>query len=203
MAGGTLLYFTRHAEKQNVLTDSGGYFEQDCIEYEPGKICCTEELSDLGVLRRNELADRFARKGITQRLTHVFASHKQRTAQTVQQVADEAGLTVQRVGPEECLDPGMECAPGCESGKDSIPHILDAIRALPRGSTALIAQHSGAIYLVLEALGIDTGDPVTFPRDEDGKVAGFNNLWKIKLRPSGEAVLKRHEVLDLTLKRTN
>ena len=137
VAQGTLLYFTRHAEKQNVLTDSGGCFEQDCIEYEPGKICCTEELSDLGILHRNELADWFEKKGITDRLTHVFASHKQRTAQTVQQIADDAGLEVQRMGPADCLDPGTECNPGCESGKDSIPHILDAIRALPQGSTAL------------------------------------------------------------------
>ncbi len=202
-ADGTMIYFIRHAEKQIALTDSGGYFVEDCIEYEPGKTCCIQELSDLGLLHRDKLADRFEKKGITAKLTHIFSSHKQRTTQTVQRIADDAGLEVRRMGPSECMEPGAECDPGCESGKDSISQTLEALHALPQGSTALVAQHSGSIYLILEELGIDTSDPATFPRDENGKVAGFNNLWKIRLSPSGKATLKKNVILDLTLKRTN
>ncbi len=61
IADSTTLYFVRHAEKQNVLTESEGCFTEDCVEYKPGKTCCTQELSDLGLVRRDELADRLAK----------------------------------------------------------------------------------------------------------------------------------------------
>ncbi len=207
IAGNTVLYFMRHAEKQNQLTeaetDIGKCYTEDCREYKPGKTCCTEELSDLGLLRRDEIAEWFTKRGITHELDHVFSSHKLRTLQTVQKIADEAKLDVERLGPAECMDPGTECSSGCESGKDSIDATVSAIWALPQGTKAVIAQHSGTIYLIMEALDIDTSDLEDFPRDTlTGKVAGYNNLWKVRIKPSGEIIVN-HIVLDLTLERTN
>ena len=209
IAGNTVLYFMRHAEKQNQLTeavtDIGKCYTEDCLEYKPGKTCCTEELSDLGLLRRDEIADWFIKRGITPELDYVFSSHKLRTLQTVQKIADDAGpdMEVERLGPPECMDPGTECSFGCESGKDSIEATVAAIQALPQGSKAVIAQHSGTIYLIMEKLDIDTSDPEDFPRDlVTDKVAGYNNLWKVRIKPSGEIIVN-HIVLDLTLERTN
>ena len=209
IADNTVLYFVRHAEKQNELTytsDPQIYpttYTETCYTYgEENKTCCIEELSDLGFLHRDELAYWFDKKQITPKLTHVFSSHKQRTTQTVQEIADDAGLPVQRMGPDYCMDTGAECDTGCESGKDSIDDTVAAILDLPQGSTALVGQHSGTIYLIMKKLGIDTRDPDVFPRDSKGKVAGYNNLWKVKFMPSGE-IKVNHIVLDLILGRTN
>ncbi len=213
IADETVLYFVRHAEKQNQLTevetDIGQCYTEDCSEYKPGKTCCTEELSDLGLLRREELADWFAKREITPELTHVFSSHKLRTWQTVEMIAEAAEYVedVERLGPAECLDDwyenhGDECESGCESGKDSITATVDAIWALPQGSRVLIGQHSGTIYLIMEELGIDTSDDRDFPRDSKGKVAGYNNLWKVKIAENDEIEVERI-VLDLSLEKTN
>ena len=197
----TLLYIVRHTEKQTVLEDNGGCLMEACVEFASGKSCCAEELSDLGLLRRDALTGWFARRRITASLTHVFSSHKPRTMQTVEGIAADAGLTVEPLAPAECLVPDTECEEACASGKVSIPATLAAIRDLPPGSTALIGQHSGTIYLILEELGIDTSDPYTFPRDDDGKVAGYDNLWKIRIRPTGEAELARYQRLEFVLRR--
>ena len=216
IAGEKVLYFVRHAEKQNQLTEdtnNPGVFTRDCEIYdiEKGKICCTEELSDLGLHRRDELAVWLEDHGI--QLDVVFSSHKLRTWQTVNAAAAVNGLEVDPLGPANCFDDGEEgedpefydCDAGCESGKASIEATLDAIENdLSSGDTALIGQHSGTIYKIMDALGIDTSDEEDFPRNpENGKVAGYNNLWKITIKESGEARLKKHEVLDLTLERTN
>jgi hypothetical protein len=35
----------------------------------------------------------------------------------------------------------------------------------------------------MQAFGIDTTDPVKFPKDARGRVNGFNNLWVVELKP--------------------
>ena len=204
-ADNTVLYFVRHMEKQNQLDKVSpegkviSTYKDYCVEYKnKTKTCCVEELSDRGYLHRNELADWFAIKQITPKLDHVFSSHKQRTEQTVEEIAADAQLIVQPLGPI-CDN---ECASGCESGKDSIFDTVETIEALPPGSTALIGQHSGTIYLIMEDLGIDTSDENDFPRDGNGKVDGYNNLWKVTFTPT-EEIKVDHMVLDLTLERTN
>ena len=98
-AGGqrTLVYFVRHTEDEVALVESeeGGSLFEDCVPFlndgEPDD-CCLEVLSDLGEVRARELARWFRDRGITEKLTHVIASHKQRSRQTVAEIAFDSGL---------------------------------------------------------------------------------------------------------------
>ena len=67
---------------------------------------------------------------------------------------------------------------------------------------SVVGAHSGTLYPIMEAFGIDTGDPVDFPRKPNGKVRGFNNLWIVSIDKRGRGRLKGHLLLDLKLVRT-
>ena len=58
----------------------------------------------------------------------------------------------------------------------------------------------------MQAFGIDTSDPVNFPKDARGRVSGFNNLWVVELKPvvdnglvSYQGRLMTHVLLDFDL----
>ena len=78
-----------------------------------------------------------------------------------------------------------ECDPGFEATTGSKPYIVAAILALPPGSEAVVANHSETLYsIITETTGVDTSDPVLFPK-EDGsttRVRNFNDLWVVRLR---------------------
>ena len=218
------LYFVRHAEKQTVLLEQGTgtdkKYREDCTYDKQETDCCVEELNKLGELRADELASWFLKEEITDDLTAIFSSHKQRTLQTVQPIADLTGndLQVEQMGMDCAINPNRpyyECADGCTSGSASIDDTLYAIYDPLSGSTILIGAHSGTIYKIMDLLDgeyddymgdIDLLDNETFPRKEpgesDSKVKGYNNLWKVTIQSSGRFKVK-HEVLDLTLEKIN
>lgn len=201
----TLIYFTRHAEDQIALFQPGNSqraFLEDCKG--GANECCLEVLNPLGEMRATLLAEWFQDQGITEELTHVIASHKIRTRQTVGQIAADAGLGgdvdqnpgdgVQQIPPfiEECQD-------GFEGSSSSRDPMIAAIGALPLGSVAVVGGHSPTLYPIMEAFGIDTSDPDDFPRRPNGKVDGFNNLWIVSIDGNGEGELVEHLVLDFEL----
>lgn len=209
--GRTLVYFTRHAEDDTALVESeDGAFLADCVPFlddgEPGE-CCRDVLNALGELRASELARWFREKVGSENITHVIASHKIRTLQTVREIASDAGLS-----GDDDLNPGDgvqqipplvgECDEGFESASASRNPMIREIAALPLGSVAVVGAHSGTLYPIMEAFGIDTTDPVNFPRNPNSKVRGFNNLWIVSLDERGLGRLKKHLLLDLRLVRT-
>ena len=68
----------------------------------------------------------------------------------------------------------------------------------------MIANHSDTLYgIITEATGVDTSDPVLFPK-EDGsttRVRNFNDLWLVEVDDTGTGRLIRHVVFDLALQR--
>ena len=213
----TTLYFVRHGETQRRLVATGtGTFAEVCT---PTRSCCDTPLNPLGVARRDALSDWFVRHGITNRLTHLIATNKPRTVETLAALAVASGLGGDRDG-DGVLDgtdvdllPGdgiqqypsaiRECDPGFEATTGSKPYIVDAILALPPGSEAVVANHSETLYsIITETTGVDTSDPALFPK-EDGsttRVRNFNDLWVVRLPLSGGGRLIRHYVFDLTLR---
>ena len=74
---------------------SGKAFRRDCKPFMDGGVvtdCCTEVLNPLGTERAKLLAKWFADNGVLPSITHVLATHKMRTLQTVQPIAHAAGL---------------------------------------------------------------------------------------------------------------
>ena len=218
----TIIYFTRHCEDVPELVDSDPTFSvifNNCTE-DGG--CCEETLNSLGKQRAAALADWFKAKGITRTLTHVIASHKVRTRQTVERIALFAGLGGDLNG-DGIMDgtdvdqaPGdgvinvpsvpLECDPGFTGSSSARQPQSDYLQTLPLGSRAVVCSHSPVIYPLMQDLGIDTSDPDTFPKNARGRVSGFNNLWVVELNPvlvggtlAYRGRLLSHIVLDIEL----
>jgi hypothetical protein len=216
----TTLYFLRHGETQRRLAATAtGTFAEVCT---PTRSCCDTPLNPLGVARRDALSAWFVKHGIAHRLTHLIATNKPRTVETLTALAVASGLGGDRDG-DGVLDgtdvdllPGdgiqqypadiRECDPGFEATSGSKPYIVAAILALPPGSEAVVANHSETLYsIITETTGIDTSDPALFPK-EDGsttRVRNFNDLWVVKLHGPGSGRLVRHFVFELTLRNRN
>jgi hypothetical protein len=62
-----------------------------------------------------------------------------------------------------------------------------------------VGAHSGTLYKIMDALGLDTSDPEVFPRRPNGKVDGFDNLWVVSIDETGAGQLVEHIVLQLEL----
>ena len=203
------IYFTRHAEKKTTTTvvkenttnyslsydDAGNATAQR----EPGRsdgdrldqVCtgmdddCAEELNAFGLVRADLLVDFFERRGIVDELDAVYSSHKFRTYQTVLPTAAAAGLDVVQLPTGE-----TELSTGTSASECPT---IEAIRNAPQGSTLLVAGHSGTLYDIMgdgnddcDGLGLDTSNDNRFPKDEDGKVRDFGDLWKVVIR-NGQA----------------
>jgi len=218
----TLVYFTRHADDVPELVGSDPTFTVTFNDCNADGSCCVEALNSLGKVRAAALADWFESKGITRTLTHVIASHKLRTRQTVAKIALLAGLggdldgngTLDGQDIDQAPGDGVinvpptpgECDPGWTSSRSVIQPQTNYLNTLPLGSRAVLCSHSPALYPIMQAFGIDTSDPVRFPKDSTGRVVGFNNLWVVELNQVtvGGAIkyqgrLLSHVRLDLDL----
>lgn len=206
------IYFTRHAEKQALLTKG-----DDDHLYQPSGKKGAEELNKFGEARAEALADWFFAKGITSDLTHIFSSQKLRTRQTIAAIAvdalDISGNDLLTSNSMDFLpDDGIQqfpadivvCDPEMNTCEDetaidydgrletldspgsSVDPTVEALNNLPEGSVALVAMHSGTFYDILEGLQITTPDTVTdeglFPKDEDYKISTFGDIWKVQIQ---------------------
>jgi len=214
----TIIYFVRHGEDSPELVAFDPSFSVVFNNCNVGGTCCEEVLNPIGEERAARLADWFKASHITDTLTHVIASHKIRTRQTVEKIAQFAGLGGDLDGDGD-LDgayidqaPGdgvvnvpstpLECDPGFTSSASATQPQIDFLRALPVGSRAVVCSHSPVLYPVMQAFGIDTSDPVKFPKDSRGRVSGFNNLWVVQLDMAGgsyQGRLLKHSFLNLSL----
>ncbi|MBI4605270.1 MAG: histidine phosphatase family protein [Planctomycetes bacterium] len=207
----TLIYFLRHGEdiEESLEPDAplAEFLEPVCNE-PPAPPCCLEVLNDLGTKRAELLAGWFGERRILPRLTHVIASHKIRTLQSVEPIAAAAVAEGAQLAEDTDLNPGdgvqqvpavEECAPGFESSSKSRGPMTLFIKSLPLGSVAVVGAHSPTIYPILQALGIDTSDPIDFPKDARGRVTGFGNIWAVQVDRNGQGRLLSHLVLDLEL----
>jgi len=188
------VYFTRHAEKKTSTLDLGDGLSQDVC----GVSKCAEELNAEGLLRARLLADWFANRGITDQLTHAFSSNKKRTLQTIELIAADAGLDndvdMTPDGVQQLPANGTELDP--ESTGASRDLTIEALLNMPGGSHVLVAGHSGTIYKIMDNIGLDTSDPVRFPRKSNGKVRDFGDIWKVVIHPAGSASLHWAVKLD-------
>ncbi len=198
-ANKTIVYFTRHCEDVPELVNSDPTFTVTFNNCNSEGTCCVEALHPLGKVRAAALADWFESKRITGTLTHVIASHKLRTRQTVEKIARLAGLggdidgdgTLDGADVDQAPGDGVinvpptpgECDAGWTSSRSVIQPQTNYINTLPLGSRAVLCSHSPALYPIMQAFGIDTSDPVRFPKDSTGRVSGFNNLWVVELKP--------------------
>lgn len=215
------IYFVRHAEDQTAVFQSGNKgkaFLPDCKPFmNEGALedCCTEVVSPLGAKRAELLAKWFKDKGLLPSITHVLATHKVRSLQTVQPVAHAAGLDrdVNGDGIPDGADvdknagdgvqqiPAFvaECEDGYEVAHNSYPLMVDQLRSLPLGSGVIVAGHSASLYPIMQTLGIDTSSASRFPKNASGRVSGYNSLWIVSLDANNIGTLVTHIRLDFAM----
>ncbi len=196
----TIIYFVRHGEDVPELVNSDPSFTVTFNNCNSDGSCCVEALNPLGKVRASALADWFEAKGVTRTLTHVIASHKLRTRQTVTKIANLAGLggdldgngTLDGLDVDQAPGDGVinvpptpaECDQDWTSSSSVRQPQIDFIKTLPLGSRAVVCSHSPVLYPLMQAFGIDTSDPDRFPKDSRSRVSGFNNLWAVELKPA-------------------
>lgn len=203
----TVIYVTRHADDAVQLVDlGGGLFQQDCN----ATACCVERRNELGLERSERLAQWFADQGITAELDEVIASHKPRTADTVRQIAVDAGLDLVDGWVDQVPGDGVhnvpstppECGePAYEGSASSFAETSAYLHALPLGRTVLVGAHSTTVTQIMNGFGIATTDPTLFPGTPT-KITGFNNLWRIEVDAGGNGTLTDHWLLDFGLDAT-
>jgi hypothetical protein len=130
----TVLYFVRHAEVDPT---------------QPGF-----PLNTAGRLK----ADALARAVSEVRFTHIFSSHTTRASQMVEPAARARNLAVQQLPRPGAQRDGIVVSDRTPS-RDATGPLVQALRALPAGSRALVGVNSDNVYAILNALGVPAGIP--------------------------------------------
>jgi len=229
----TTIYFVRHAEQDTTTVMTGkatksyqvefigspgdpddipkitakypvGIIEGESLDEVCGSLTCAQGLSLQGKTRSQLLAQWMAKNGIVDKLTHVFSSHKRRTALTVSPTAMMAGIEIEQFPTD-----GQELNP--ESNGASVCPTVHALNALPLGSTAVVAVHTSTIYHIMnigmegecEGIGLDiSNDDDIFPKDikpwdDFLPREEYSNVWEVSIDANGKATLARRYILDL------
>ena len=163
----TEIYLVRHAE---------------FIKGNPAK-----PLSEQGNERARALVEYF--KGMN--VTHVYATHTDRTRDTVAPLANQRNLAVEQFPRPGSMVNGKEVT-NLSKGKIAIEAMTSALKRLPDGSSVVVSANSGNIFAIIAGLGVAVSsvdkpcDPEDlsclpcknkscFPKKE------FHNLWKVTL----------------------
>jgi hypothetical protein len=174
----TQIYFLRHAEIDKKNPD--------------------KPLTAKGRERAAALVKHF--EGI--KITHIYASHTDRTRDTVLPLAKAQGLMMQQF-PTPGSTVGGEVVTNRSKGKVAIKPLIDALKKVPEGNTVVVGGNSGNLYAVMAGLGVRVGtkggpcgeketsclpckDKSCFPKKE------FHNIWKVTLSDKGATMSKSH-----------
>jgi hypothetical protein len=130
----TVLYFVRHAE------------------VDPAQP--TFPLSAAGRRR----AGAFAQAVSAVRFTHILSSHTTRAKQMVEPVALAQSLPVLQV-PRPGIQADSAVVSDRTPSKAAVAPLVEALRALPPGSRALVGVNSDNVYAILNGLGVPAATP--------------------------------------------
>ena len=125
------------------------------------------------------------------KITHIYASHTDRTRDTVVPLAKVHGLKVHQFPmPGSTVD--GEVVTNRSKGKIATKPLIDGLKKVPEGSTVVVGGNSGNLYAIMTGLGVRSGskggpcrekessclpcdDKSCFPTEE------FHNIWKVTL----------------------
>lgn len=134
------------------------------------------------------------------KITHIYASHTDRTRDTVLPLANAQKLNVQQF-PTPGSTIGEEIVTNRSKGKVVIKPLTEALKAVPEGSIVVVGGNSSNLYGVMTGLGVLVGtkdkpcteqeiswlpcnDKSCFPTKE------FHNIWKVTLSDQGATLSK-------------
>ena len=128
----TLIYFVRHAEAN----------ERDATDP-------THPLTEQGKAR----AKIFAATVHDVRFTHMFATHTTRARQMLEPAALDHGMAVRQLpAPGATLDGSI--VSDATPSRAAVGPLVEALRQLPAGSSALVGVNADNFYAILNGLGV-------------------------------------------------
>ena len=153
-------------------------------------------LNDKGKKRAQALVQHFQ----DTRVTHVYATHTDRTTNTVAPLSESLGLSVVQV-PKQGKTIKGKTVTNRSKGKIAIKPMIKALKKVSTGSNVVVSANSGNIFAIMKGLGVPVvGDPVCtsqpknclpcknkkcFPKKE------FNNIWTVMVGSNGKVSLQR------------
>ena len=173
----TTFYFVRHAEidKQNA----------------------DKPLNSKGLQRAEALVDYLKQNQIT----HIYASHTDRTRDTVKPLSNSLGISIVQ-SPKPGSTINGEIVNNRTKGKIAIKPLISTLSRVPKGSSVVVAANSGNLFGIMAGLGVPVvGENAIcsskpskclpckakkcFPKKE------FNNVWIVTIDGNGKANLAR------------
>jgi hypothetical protein len=155
-------------------------------------------LNEKGRIRAMALVDYF--KGI--KLTHIYATHTDRTRDTVMPLAKEHNLEVKQFPLPGSEVKGSKVT-NLSKGKVAIKPMIAALKKITDGSSVVVSANSGNIYAIMAGLSVDVGttekpctvkDESCLPCKDKSCFPGkeFHNIWKVAITDTGVTMTKSH-----------
>ncbi len=133
-------------------------------------------------------------------ITHIYATHTDRTRDTVIPLAKERGLKVLQF-PKPGSTVGEKEVTNRTKGKIAIKPMVNALMKVPDGSAVIVSANSGNLFAIMAGLGVRVGtkdmpcgdkdascllckDKSCFPENE------FHNIWLVTVSDKGTTMSK-------------
>jgi hypothetical protein len=142
-------------------------------------------------------------------ITHIYATHTDRTRDTVIPLAKEHGLEVLQF-PKPGSTVGEKEITNRTKGKIAIKPMVNALMKVPDGSVVIVSANSGNLFAIMTGLGVHVGtkdmpcgdkdascllckDKSCFPKNE------FHNIWLVTVSDKGTTMSKSQygEILSM------
>lgn len=153
-------------------------------------------LSDKGKKRAQALVQSFQDTMVTK----IYATHTDRTYDTVAPLAEDRGLSIVQI-PKQGTTLKGKTVTNRSKGKIAIKPMIKALKKAKAGSTNVVSVNSGNIFAIMAGIGVPivgdeacTSQPKNclpcknkkcFPKKE------FNNIWTVTVETNGDVNLQR------------
>ncbi len=154
----------------------------------------------LDIRRAQVLVEHFQDKSISQ----IYATHTDRTYNTVASLAKARDIVIQQVPRQGQLIDGKSVT-NRSSGKIAIKPMIESLKQVEQGSATIVSANSGNLFAIMSGIGVPVkGEAVCtdseiclpckskkcFPKKE------FNNIWTVSISSDGKASLKNSKYGD-------
>jgi hypothetical protein len=151
-------------------------------------------LNEQGKQRAQTLVEHFEDHNIAQ----IYATHTDRTFNTVAPLAKVLDISIQQV-PRQGQLIGGKSVTNRSSGKIAIEPMIESLKQVESGITVIVSANSGNLFAIMSGIGVPVkGDAVCtdsnhclpcktkkcFPKKE------FNNIWTVTVSSDGKVSLQ-------------
>jgi len=176
----TKFHFMRHAEFDGSTPD--------------------KPLNEQGKLSAQVLVSHFEGQDISQ----IYATHTDRTFDTVTPLAKARAISIQQV-PRQGAVLGGKSVTNRSSGKIAIKPMIESLKQVEQGSTIIVSANSGNLFAIMSGIGVPVKGETAcndldnclpcktkkcFPKKE------FNNIWTVTASSDGKLSLQNSKYGD-------